>query len=171
MIKLSLTIAFLSVLSICYGQKTYHLNKDTANYKHYAFMVTTDDGVTVPIYNYAIDFGTVESTKKEYDKLANDTVIIYKLKPGIRLLNFDQLLKKFNIATKYADAPVYVDSAITYKPQTSYYQLSAVRSIKIQKEEGTHLKYISIITIHHVNNPKIADVFINGTYKKQNTGN
>lgn len=171
MIKASLTAAFVLVLSFCFGQYRHVLLKDTSELKNFEYVIIkTDDLTSHPTRNYVIDYGCMASNKKDtnyqYSRHITDSIRIIKLKSGIKLLSLRELLEKSHIQKKYYDLPVFIDSIIVYDRNTSYFQRSAITSVKVKKEKKTDYKYISVFTIHHTNNP-IADIYIRGAVLKR----
>ncbi|HEY5326625.1 MAG TPA: hypothetical protein VIJ27_06470 [Mucilaginibacter sp.] len=174
MIKLSLTSAFLFGLSICYGQYRHQLIKDTSGYQHKSFtIIKIDKQPDWKVYNYVINNGDIDSTKIDSVDGSGKKDYFFsfiRLNKGSKLLDINELLTKFHVSTKYYNLPVYIDSAIIYRRENVCFQLSAIKSVKIQKEKYTHLKYISINSIYHINNP-IADVYVWGTYTRPKDSN
>ena len=171
MIKLSLTVALVLTLSFCFGQYRHWLLKDTSEFKNYQYaVIKTDDFTSRPTRNYVIDYGCMilnkRDTNYQYSRHVTDSINIIRLNHGIKLLTLNELLVKSHIRKKYYDLPVFIDSTIVYDRNTSYFQKSAVTSVKVKKEKKTGYKYISVFTIHHTNNP-IADIYIRGAILKR----
>jgi len=70
------------------------------------------------------------------------------------LINYEQLLKKFNIPNSESKLPVYIDSAIAFQPQKTYFELSAIKTVTTDIEKNTGMIYISILTIFPVKQSK-----------------
>ncbi|MDB4922222.1 hypothetical protein [Mucilaginibacter sp.] len=158
MVKILLTFVFLFEGLFCSGQTFNQLNKDTANYKNTPVFVlnTGNKQLNIQTRHPVIDQNDLSAVnvyqKSETTNLIlNDDrsgTIYFTFKPGITLIDLPHLLKKFDIAIKGSMLPVFIDSVFDYQPKTMYFQLSAVKSVKIEEEANTRMKYISIISVN-----------------------
>ena len=166
MVKWSLTTVLLLVASMSYGQYRHQLLKDTSAYINRSFtIIRIDNQPDRKVYNYIIDTRNIDSIR--FDSTAgkpNNFESFIKLNKKVKLLDISQLLAKYHIEN-YHNLPVYIDSAIVFRPESACFQLSAIKSVKVQKEKDTHLKYISINSIYHTDNP-ISDVYVFGTFTR-----
>lgn len=172
-----ITFFILSGLSICYGQATttYELDKDTSKYLNYPLCVfqisplkTVRSSGLCCIIPMAIDSISVyknPEVTKDYGPEAKNGVILVKLKPGIELITLNQLYDKFNVHEK--NLPVFIDSAIVYKPDGLYLQADCIKYAKIEKEKNTGMKYISLLTGNPINRPKKGEINIRGNISNQ----
>ena len=166
MAKLTFTFFFLFVISIAYGQNNYKLNKNPAKYKYICCSINLlnlgNDSVLTS-QSHILNRTSIDSIKLErkkkfiklYGKKADYGVITIYLTPGTKLFSTGQLLQHFGIQNDDINLPIYIDSTIQKHPTETYFQLSAVRSVKIETEDETNMKYISILSIYKINrNPQ-----------------
>ncbi|SHN30351.1 hypothetical protein [Mucilaginibacter sp. OK098] len=167
MIKLSLTIFFLLGFTLCYGQTYNELNKDTTHYKNaplYILQLPLADPIEATgIIIRPVDIDSINVFKdsvhtKEYGKKAINGLILIKTKKSLKILTLSQLLMTYHITE--TDLPVFIDSAITYKPGKYYFEPQMVKSAIIAKEKETGMKYVSISTLFPVHRLKSDETYI-----------
>ncbi|HEY5326626.1 MAG TPA: hypothetical protein VIJ27_06475 [Mucilaginibacter sp.] len=104
-------------------------------------------------------------SENEYGKSGNNGVIVVVLKLGIKLINFDDLLKTYNINGSAGNLPVFIDSVVAYQPKNTYFELTAIKYVKVDNEKGTGIKYISIRTIYPIHRRTEDEIYIRGNVK------
>lgn len=163
MIKLSLTFAFLFAGLFCFGQTTYKLDKDTSGFKNRPlYVLKLPQQAPIPTAALIIDVNDIDSisVKKDseslklYGKKARSGSIEIHLRDRASIVGYQQLLTDFNIPYANRDLPVFIDSAIAYQPKNTYFEISAVKSVKIAEEKATGMKYIIIISLYPLNRQK-----------------
>jgi len=173
MLKVIFTFFFLLLMLISYGQKKYKLDKDTSKYQTAVVMLLNIGHDSVLIARqHILDHNSIDSTKIErkkrfvdlYGKRADRGVLTIYLTPGTAIFNTNQLLKHFGIQISDMHLPVFIDSAIAAHPDETYFQLSAVRYVRLETEEKTNMRYISIRSMFIIQRSKLTDVYIHGTY-------
>lgn len=169
MIKLLLTFCFLFGCLGSYGQTTYQLNKDTSKYKSsplYVLKRLLKDPLftsNLVINNSDIDSVSVikpPGSVRLYGEKAGNGVVEINLKNRAVLLTYNELLTNFNISYTFSHLPVFIDSAIAHHPKETYFEVTAVKSVKLQNEQSTGLRYISILSIYPVRRMKKGEVYI-----------
>lgn len=171
--KISLTFIYLLAITFCYGQYRRKLINDTTGYDKYPFAIISTPTQYFKAYSYVIDYGSVISNKIDssgiYGKFG-DYIQLYKLKPAVKLLTTEDLLKKYHIKSTYHNLPIYIDSIIIRHRESAWFQLSAVVSVKVRTEKNSDSKYISVRTVHHPDN-SFSDVYLYGTCAKPKDNN
>jgi hypothetical protein len=167
MIKLSLTISFLFAFAFCYSQQTHSLDKDTTHFKHAPLFVLqlplADQVEATSIIAKPEDIESINVYKdagilKEYGERAANGLVIIKLNKNLKLLTINQLLASNQIV--HTNLPVYVDSLITNKTGEYLFEPSMVKSVKIQIENGTGMKYVSIATLFPYHRLKSDEIYV-----------
>ncbi|MCO5949935.1 hypothetical protein [Mucilaginibacter flavidus] len=167
MIKLSLTIFFLFGLVFCYGQANHQLDKDTTRFKNaplYILQLPLADpleasGIIIKPDNIeSINVFKDGANTKEYGKKAINGLIIIKTKKTLKLLSINQLLTLNHI--KNNGLPLFIDSAIANMPGTYYFEKEMVKSVKVETEKETGMKYINIATLFPVHRLKSDEIYI-----------
>ncbi|MEO6979219.1 MAG: hypothetical protein ABI113_12600 [Mucilaginibacter sp.] len=167
MIKLSLTFSFLLAALLCSAQENHKLYKDTSHFKNSPLFV-----LELPLSNPVEATGIIakpediesinvfkdSATLKEYGEKAANGLIIIKLKINPKLLTLKQLLVSNQI--KDTNLPVYIDSAIAYKPTEYLFEPAMVKSAKIETEKETGMKYVSITTLFPVHRLKSDEIYV-----------
>jgi len=160
-------ISLFATPAICFAQTNGQLDKDTAKYKNaplYILQLPLADPLAasgIVIWPADIDSVSVfkdSISRREYGPKAANGVIFISSHKSIKMLLLDQLLTHYHITD--AGLPVYIDSAIAYKPGAIYFQQAMVKSAKIETEKGTGMKYISICTFFPVHRLKSDDIYI-----------
>ena len=99
-------------------------------------------------------FKNAAAASKMYEESNPNGVVEVVLINKANLINYEQLLKKFNIPNSESKLPVYIDSAIAFQPQKTYFELSAIKTVTTDIEKNTGMIYISILTIFPVKQSK-----------------
>lgn len=150
-----LTICF-SIIAInsCIAQR--HLNKDTTTFKNKPIIIINGAGnIQKEVSNLGMDPLDIQSVdipnrdewSAKFGERVKPGIVIVTLKPGAELTTLNQLFDKFNIAKHNRKLPVFIDSAIAYKPEIALFQLKKIKKILINKDKETRMKYINIISI------------------------
>ena len=137
-----LTFCF-SIIAInsCFAQP--YLKKDTSAFKNKPILIINGAGnVEKEVSNLCMDILDIQSLdipnksvwRDKFGERAKTGVIIFTLKPGIELLTINQLFDKFNIAKRKRKLPVYIDSAIAYKPEIALFQLKKIKKFLLIKK-------------------------------------
>jgi hypothetical protein len=156
MLKLSLTFAFLFCVSLCFGQSSHHLKKDiSGNTKQpiWVYKIPQQAPYFCTIYQGILttDIDSIRIIKKTksvslYGKKAKNGAIVLYLKPDVVLIDLDKLLSAHNIPVTEQRLPLFVDSAFTINRLDLYFNPNAVKTVVINTEKKTGMKYISIKT-------------------------
>ncbi|MDB5114665.1 MAG: hypothetical protein JWQ79_157 [Mucilaginibacter sp.] len=150
----------------CYAQQ---LNKDTSKYKNAPiYILRQPNQPDIQASNLDIDVKKIDSlnvlTKdaaiKLYGVEGKNRVMFLYVNPTVKLLSLNDILDKYGIAVKNRELPVYIDSVIALHPSKLYFESNAVKTVKIEKENLTDNKYISILFIHPHLKPKPGEVFV-----------
>ena len=170
---------FLCVTVICHGQTTYKLDKDTAKYKNSPlYVLKVPQQVPIPTANLVVNINDIDAINviknpesvKLYGHRAEFGVIEVSLKKHAALVNFDQLLTDYDIPYSDSNLPVFIDSVMTTQAKDTYFELTALKSVRIAEEKGTGMRYISILSIYPVRRPKKGDITIKGKATKAKNG-
>ncbi len=164
-------IAILATIMTCYGQVGHDLDKDTSKYKDLPlFIIKSNPNSELQISSMiGIDPNDINSinvfknqdTIKIYGERAKNGVIYIGLKNAVQLLNIDQLYSKFNIHDK--SIPLFIDSAIAYRPQNVYLEPKLIKYVTIQEEKNTGMKYVSIRTVYPIKRLEKGGIVLRGT--------
>jgi hypothetical protein len=169
MVKLSLTISFLLGFSLCNAQIHSELNKDTSYFQRSPLYVLqlplSDPFEGTGIFVKSADIDTVSVFKDSltiatYGEKAANGVIIFKTRRFLKIITFEQLLTSYKITD--SNLPVFIDSAIAYKPRKNYFDPKAVKSVSIEKDSVTGTNYISILSYEPIRRLKPGDISIRG---------
>jgi len=170
-------VVCLLKITYCIAQQGV-LNKDTSKFEKRPLYVLNTEGAAgnmgMQISDIIIDsqyIATVEGCMEgcnvaQYGAKAKNGTILIKLKPDVKLLTLNQLFNKFTIDKKDRKYAVFIDSTIAYHPANIVFQPETIKSVTIDKETNTGIKYISIITIYIANRPKNGQIMIGGSLTK-----
>jgi len=167
MIKLSLTITFLFAFVLCYGQNNHKLDKDTTHFKNaplFVLQLPLSDpveatGITAkPEDIESINVFKDRPSLNEYGERATNGLIVIKLNKKLKFLTLNELLVSNQITD--TSLPVYIDSAIVDKRGKYLFEPQLVKSAKIETEQQTGMKYISITTLFPVHRLKSDETYI-----------
>lgn len=155
-----LTACFsIAITYSCLGQGK--LDKDTSGFnKKPLIVINSSKSIQQETYNISMEANDISSI--EVLKNSKNGVILITLKPDIEMLTINQLFDKYNIAKRKRILPIFIDSAIMYKPEMALFQLKTIKNILIQKEKETKLKYINIISVRPLIKPKPGEMYIRG---------
>lgn len=82
-----------------------------------------------------------------------------------KLTNLTEILTKYKIDFKDRKLPVYIDSSFVNHPEIEYYNLSKIKSVKIDTEFVSDIRFINIITVDPPRKPikpKQGEIWIRG---------
>lgn len=167
MIKLSLTIFFSFGIVCSYGQTHNELNKDTSHFKNAPLYILqpplTNQMEATGIIIKPEDIESINVFKdsasvKEYGQKAKNGVVFFKTKKVLKTQTLDELLAKFKINDK--NLPVFIDSVITNNPAMYYFDPEVVKSVSIETEKKTGMRYVSISTLFPVLRLKSDEIYI-----------
>lgn len=170
MVKSSLTFVSIFWVLICFGQSN-GLDKDTSKYKNAPLFILrlsqlssfpTSDVVVNPNDIDSITVYKGASAEEIHSGTAKKGIVEFILKRGTKILNFDDLLTAFNIASAENNLPVFVDSVIIEKPKAAFFEPATIKYVKIEIEQSTGIKYIDIRTIFPMHKPNKDEIYIRG---------
>jgi len=170
--KFPAIILFLLSASVCCGQTTYTLNKDTAGNKlgplfilnrpnHHLLQSSSYLGILLTDID-SIHVYKDQTALSLFGGNAKYGAIEIKLRKRARLVTYGQLLKSHDISSRDINLPVFIDSTLVAYPKTIYFEHAAVKSIKIAEETGTGMRYISVRTFNPIYHPKKGEIYIRG---------
>lgn len=87
-----------------------------------------------------------QPTSEALKLYGNEHIILTKLKPGVKILNFDQILELYHISKSCKNLPVFVDKQQIIHPKTLVAVRSAIDSVNIVIDPENNQKMISILT-------------------------
>ncbi len=170
-LKLSVTTALLLGVLICCAQTTLQLDKDTSKFKENPLYVLKLSALSAfPTSNLVINTTAIDSINvykspvsvELYGKSAANGVVELVLKRGTKIINFNELLTAFKIASSDSDLQVFIDSAIAYQPTKTYFEPAAIKYVKVEIEKNTGMRYISIRSIYALKRPLKDSIYIRG---------
>ena len=149
-------ILYLFFTNLAIGQQNA-LNKDTSRFKNNPLFIYTINNqlqqasnmVDIdPNYIDRIDVNRSHELIDKYGPRAKNGVVSLVIKPGVDvdLINTDQLFDQFKVKKRDRKLPVFLDSAITFEPYRMLFEARKVKTITVNKEDVTGVKYISITT-------------------------
>lgn len=149
-------ITSISIMNL-FGQPG-KLNKDTSGVRvSPLYVVKLLDGPTsttsVSVLRF-IDPQHIEAMEiyketkyvEQYGEKAKNGLIIITLKKEAPIKTYDEVLDFYKIATRYRRLPLYIDSNLTANDGNTFLSANKLKSVKVAREKGTGMKYISIIT-------------------------
>ncbi|MES2486821.1 MAG: hypothetical protein V4581_12860 [Bacteroidota bacterium] len=156
----NLIIAITTVLlsSANTFSQTGELNKDTSTFTTAPLYVvklasgktsTTSTSLLAMIDQHHIDAMEIYTDRKnveQYGDKAKNGVVIITLKKDALIITQTEIFDKYKISKANRKLPVYLDSNLTHNSADNFYSANKIKSVKIAKEKGTGMKYISIIT-------------------------
>ncbi|MGF7078687.1 hypothetical protein [Mucilaginibacter sp. UYCu711] len=154
---IALSLLVLAMAGSSFAQQV-KLNKDTSGFAKsplYVFKVYGDNQefTAAPLLGL-IDQNLIASMEILKDKTADDMygakakngVIIITLTQGTEIHPLTYLLDQFNIKPKFRTLPLYINNTLTRSTTDMFYAPNKIKTVTIEKEKGTGMKYVSIIT-------------------------
>jgi len=146
----------------CMGQKKKeYIHFDPLGFKHidttvnnnYVPSVIERDGYKPLLVRFSIvgkqDFtymGLYKPTSEALRLYGKEHIILIKLKPGIELLNLEQIIALYHLPKSYKSLPVFVDKMQIIPSETIVGVKSDIDSVNIVTDPENGQKMISIIT-------------------------
>jgi len=177
--KLLIIPLFLFAAIKSYGQKLpWFLDRDTVHKAeplyvwifpghkpiiHGQYIVYPKDIDSLHVYsgNYA---------RKLYGNAAKKGVVIVLCKKDTKIIpltSLDSVLTVYKIGMNDNRLPVYVDSVLAYPINEIYLELNKIKSVKIDTEFVSDIRFINIITTDPPRKPKPGEIWIRGSYASQ----
>jgi hypothetical protein len=180
--KLLLIILSLVVSNTSFSQKLpLHLSHDTSKYKYPPIIVVHDNDQTTKVFTLKsfslFDANNIQDLKvfkddktvKLYGNDGRYGVMDITLKGLVKLdplgnsdyYDLNNIFTKYNIDIKNKELPVYVDSVLVTHPEKMFLWRINVQSAQINKEAGSGIEFINIITSAPERKP--GTIIIRGT--------
>lgn len=104
---------------------------------------------------FSMDVLNDKKANELYGSSAKYGVIIITLVKGVELQEFDQLLNKYKIKSRFRKLPITINNQLIRTTTDKYYTANSnnIKSVSVEKEKDTGMKYISIITTDYNPNP------------------
>jgi hypothetical protein len=161
-----LSLLLIAIASNSFAQQV-KLNKDTTTSLTtplYIFKLYADDkeynalpllALMGPETIFSMDVLTDKKANELYGSRGKYGVIIITLAKGIEVHEFDQLLNKYKIKPRFRKLPITINYALIRTTKYRYYTSTTtnIKSVSVEKEKETGMKYISIITTDYNPNP------------------
>jgi len=153
------------------------LNKDTTQFAKSPLYLVKLDG-QANYYTVMPQLGLIEQSDivqmeilkdkmadEQFHEKGKNGVIIITLKKETDLLTMDQLFDRFNIKKKFKNLPLFLNNNITAKLTDMVFAVKNIKSVSVEKEKGTGLKYLSIVSTDSAINIRGSDFKIRGGAK------
>lgn len=147
-----------------HAQAKYSLDKDTNRYINWPLYIVKIPGkqtiepfylLTDPSSLVSLKMSKDSTQKNIYGKKATYGVITITLKKGTKLLPLAGLLNSFKVSKKDNHLPVFIDSALANHANGIYFTRAEIRSITVDIEKETGMKYINIRSRRPINRNEI----------------
>jgi hypothetical protein len=172
-----LSLLLIAIASNSFAQQV-KLNKDTTTSLTtplYIFKLYADDkeynalpllALMGPETIFSMDVLDDKKANELYGSRAKYGVIVITLIKGVEIQEFDKLPNKYKIKNRFRKLPITINYALIRTTKDRYYTSTSnnIKSIIVEKEKDTGMKYISIITTDYNPNPTLDNQFrIRGT--------
>src|ERR1035437_10285348 len=157
---ISIMLIILSYHHVCNAQTPSSISSiDSDVLKHTRsifYVVKMTNSTVLTTHDLIMDMQRIEKfenlSKEDLQKTYGDVKAYFQIvvvpKPGVKFVNFTELLNKFNVKEKYRNYPVIVDRSETEDLKTLLADLEAINKVVVNKEK----KYIELITIRYNEN-------------------